>query len=127
MNRISNAHQVEEPDQFHGGVIADPMGFGKTLTMIALVAADTPVPLGLANEEFEDLMDVGVDSDDTASQTLIIVPPPRTSAPDSGIVLVFWLVSSDRMIQLIVLDTWEEQLSEYVCHPASHTQRPFLT
>lgn len=40
VNTISNAYQVEEPPQFSGGIIADPMGLGKTLTMIALVATD---------------------------------------------------------------------------------------
>ncbi|WDK10382.1 hypothetical protein CGRA01v4_01661 [Colletotrichum graminicola] len=34
---ISGSHQYEEP-QFYGGIIADPMGLDKTLTMIALKA-----------------------------------------------------------------------------------------
>ncbi len=33
---------MEEPPQFCGGIIADPMGLGKTLTMIALIATDLP-------------------------------------------------------------------------------------
>lgn len=33
-------HQYTEPQEFFGGIIADPMGFGKTLTMIALIASD---------------------------------------------------------------------------------------
>ncbi|KAK1964623.1 hypothetical protein LY78DRAFT_704248 [Colletotrichum sublineola] len=33
---ISGCHQSEEPPQFYGGIIADQMGLGKTLTMIAL-------------------------------------------------------------------------------------------
>jgi SNF2 family DNA or RNA helicase len=40
INRISNAYQIEEPPQFYGGIIADPMGLGKTLSMIALIATD---------------------------------------------------------------------------------------
>lgn len=41
VNRISHAVQMEPPNQFYGGIIADPMGLGKTLTMIALIASDT--------------------------------------------------------------------------------------
>ncbi|KAK4243690.1 P-loop containing nucleoside triphosphate hydrolase protein [Corynascus novoguineensis] len=40
LNRVSGAHQNEEPPPFYGGIIADPMGLGKTLTMISLVATD---------------------------------------------------------------------------------------
>ncbi|TLS30089.1 hypothetical protein PpBr36_02652 [Pyricularia pennisetigena] len=46
-NRVSGHRQVEEPPQFFGGVIADPMGFGKTLTMIALVASGLGVTDGI--------------------------------------------------------------------------------
>lgn len=41
MNKISNIAQPNEPSQFRGGIIADPMGLGKTLTMIALIATDS--------------------------------------------------------------------------------------
>jgi SNF2 family DNA or RNA helicase len=41
VNKISHAVQTEPPNQFCGGIIADPMGLGKTLTMIALIASDT--------------------------------------------------------------------------------------
>ncbi len=77
INRVSDAHQVEEPDQFYGGIIADPMGFGKTLTMIALAATDYDIPhsptfsnLSIRNEAMET-------PDYTSPQTLIIVPPSR--------------------------------------------------
>ncbi|PFH57629.1 hypothetical protein XA68_14768 [Ophiocordyceps unilateralis] len=86
LNRVSNADQLEEPRQFYGGIIADPMGFGKTLTMIALVGSDSE-SLNV-NTTFLDMMDVDEDDPDVAT-TLIVVPPP-------------------------LLDTWEEQLAEHV-------------
>ncbi|KAK4444372.1 SNF2 family N-terminal domain-containing protein [Podospora aff. communis PSN243] len=88
INRISGTHQNEEPQQFHGGIVADPMGFGKTLTTIALVATDVCDSRSLLNDDpFHDY-DTGLDVTN-ASQTLIVVPPP-------------------------LLDTWEEQLAEHV-------------
>ncbi|RYP60974.1 hypothetical protein DL769_007911 [Monosporascus sp. CRB-8-3] len=48
VNAISEIGSNEPPPQLHGGIIADPMGLGKTLTMIALAATDLHVfPGGL--------------------------------------------------------------------------------
>ncbi|KAL7917884.1 SNF2 family N-terminal domain-containing protein [Trichoderma austrokoningii] len=66
VNHVSNAYQDEEPEEFSGGIIADPMGLGKTLTMISLVASDV--------QPHEPVMDV--DDVTTLATTLIIVPPP---------------------------------------------------
>ncbi|KAK4060672.1 hypothetical protein Trihar35433_10080 [Trichoderma harzianum] len=66
VNHVSNAYQEEEPEDFSGGIIADPMGLGKTLTMISLVASAAQ------------LHKLVMDDDDvvTSATTLIIVPPP---------------------------------------------------
>ncbi|KAJ6785626.1 hypothetical protein PWT90_00499 [Aphanocladium album] len=40
INALSGSGSKEPPPPFCGGVIADPMGLGKTLTMIALAATD---------------------------------------------------------------------------------------
>ncbi|KAK0740189.1 SNF2 family N-terminal domain-containing protein [Schizothecium vesticola] len=56
VNKVSQSHQLGEPPEFCGGIVADPMGLGKTLTMIALAATDANV---------RDL-----------TPSLIIVPPP---------------------------------------------------
>jgi SNF2 family DNA or RNA helicase len=40
VNRISDCRQVEKPSDFRGGILADPMGMGKTLTIMSLVAKD---------------------------------------------------------------------------------------
>ncbi|KAL6352222.1 hypothetical protein LRP88_14427 [Fusarium phalaenopsidis] len=69
LNRISNAYQAEEPPQCYGGIIADPMGLGKTLTMITLAAAD----LDRDNTD----MDTSEDGQSRVAATLIVVPPPR--------------------------------------------------
>ncbi|KAM6534447.1 hypothetical protein FALCPG4_004084 [Fusarium falciforme] len=72
LNRISNAYQYEEPPQCYGGIIADPMGLGKTLTMIALAATD----LDGNNTD----MDTSEDCQQSVSATLVVVPPPRKLA-----------------------------------------------
>ncbi|KAH8690625.1 SNF2 family N-terminal domain-containing protein [Talaromyces proteolyticus] len=84
LNMISGDHQREEPKQFFGGIIADPMGLGKTLTMIALVASDLQIHnVGNAT------LDKRTYNFGTNKTTLIVVPPA-------------------------LLDTWEEQLSQHV-------------
>ncbi|KAL6900038.1 hypothetical protein GGI43DRAFT_406165 [Trichoderma evansii] len=85
INRISASHQQEEPPQFYGGIIADPMGLGKTLTMIALAATDLDNSINTTKDCIE--RDVG--GNPYITTTLIIIPPP-------------------------LLGTWEEQLSEHV-------------
>ncbi|KAK4071004.1 uncharacterized protein Triagg1_6371 [Trichoderma aggressivum f. europaeum] len=84
VNRVSNTHQPEEPPQFYGGIIADPMGLGKTLTMISLAATDLDSDVNNGVH-----MDIDEEQDDAVTTTLIIVPPP-------------------------LLGTWEEQLAEHV-------------
>ncbi|KAF2638471.1 hypothetical protein P280DRAFT_551575 [Massarina eburnea CBS 473.64] len=73
INRITKQHQSEPPQQCHGGIIADPMGLGKTLTMIALAANDfaavTEDRIGW--KQSDDLIPV--------EATLIIVPQPLLS------------------------------------------------
>jgi len=69
LNRVSGAHQNEEPPPFYGGIIADPMGLGKTLTMISLVATDL--------DRESAALDVDEDAKPCVSATLIIIPPPR--------------------------------------------------
>lgn len=68
---ISGDHQLEEPKQFFGGIIADPMGLGKTLTMIALVAATAR---GHSPKDFR-LQGIPDDVGNN-NPTLIVVPPP---------------------------------------------------
>jgi SNF2 family DNA or RNA helicase len=79
INRISNAYQDEEPPQFYGGIIADPMGLGKTLSMIALIATDS------TGYHCRDSVIYGNTDDDVSNKTtLVIVPPPGTSLPTPG-------------------------------------------
>lgn len=70
INRVSDVHQDDPPPQFSGGIIADPMGLGKTLTMIALAASDLDQP-GNQPEVWDDLDDRPV-----VQATLIVVPQP---------------------------------------------------
>ena len=78
MNRISDSHQKEQPENFQGGIIADPMGLGKTLTMIALTASDL-MWVSLARRGNNEFASVG--------QTLVIVPPPRMFTKIGAVVI----------------------------------------
>jgi SNF2 family DNA or RNA helicase len=59
---------MDEPPQFYGGIIADPMGLGKTLSMISLIACDA-----LASTYCPP---TGVAAVKSSDQTLVVVPPP---------------------------------------------------
>ncbi|KAI0840035.1 SNF2 family N-terminal domain-containing protein [Hypoxylon sp. FL0890] len=84
VNTVSNTHQTEEPPQFRGGIIADPMGLGKTLVMIALSATDLDPRYGSRTLNIKDRTDRP-----SITATLVIIPPP-------------------------LIGTWEEQLTEHV-------------
>ncbi|KAK5653426.1 hypothetical protein OQA88_8911 [Cercophora sp. LCS_1] len=84
INRISNARQADEPPPFYGGIVADPMGLGKTLAMIALIASDAYNPMLDYSENLS-----GVLGAESSEITLIIVPPA-------------------------LLGTWEEELRSHV-------------
>ncbi|KAF4957354.1 hypothetical protein FSARC_11329 [Fusarium sarcochroum] len=62
VNNVSGASQYESPPDFRGGILADSMGSGKTLSMIALIAHDRVL---VANRP-------GIVNTNT---TLVIVPP----------------------------------------------------
>ncbi|KAF4437905.1 alpha-1,6-mannosyltransferase subunit [Fusarium austroafricanum] len=68
LNRVSNVSQIEEPPQCYGGIVADPMGLGKTLTMIALTTTDL--------DSDDTHMDIDEDDCPNVPATLIVVPPP---------------------------------------------------
>ncbi|KAL7792443.1 SNF2 family N-terminal domain-containing protein [Trichoderma ceciliae] len=87
INCVSYSSQGEVPPHFAGGIIADPMGFGKTLTMISLIATDNNIPNGGRGDFYEDAT---LPSSSTCrTLTLIVVP-------------------------VSLLSTWEEQLREHV-------------
>ena len=67
INMVSGAHQCKEPPQFFGGIITDPMGLRKTLTIIALVATDLQGESAL-KESAGDI--------ENNKTTLVIIPPP---------------------------------------------------
>ncbi len=71
---MSESGSKEQPPAFHGGVIADPMGLGKTLTMIALAATDLTKSI-----DSREMKDVHSSDSRSVSATLIVVPPPRKS------------------------------------------------
>ncbi|PVH94734.1 hypothetical protein DM02DRAFT_721125 [Periconia macrospinosa] len=73
INHITEEYQAAPPRQTYGGIVADPMGLGKTLTMIALAAGD----LSMRPSAHPDL----TSSHDASSveATLIIVPQPLLS------------------------------------------------
>ncbi|KAK4113157.1 hypothetical protein N656DRAFT_797686 [Canariomyces notabilis] len=84
INRVSDTIQDDQPPQFYGGIIADPMGMGKTLSMISLIASD------IRSDDSEDIHPPWRDDREPCpQQTLVVVPPP-------------------------LLGTWEEELTEHL-------------
>lgn len=72
VNKVSGIVTFDEPPAFRGGIIADPMGLGKTLTMIALAATD------LGSEQHGAFIEGNISAKNSCNgATLIIVPPPR--------------------------------------------------
>ncbi|KAK2729877.1 WD domain-containing protein [Colletotrichum kahawae] len=70
INRVSGARHDHEPPSFYGGIIADPMGLGKTLAMITLVASDSYFMVQSEDSSFS-----GVLGEESCGLTLIVVPP----------------------------------------------------
>ena len=67
MNNINGKRQRDAPITFRGGIIADHMGLGKTLSVIALIASEV-------NREKEDITMQGSDQSCANYPTLVIVP-----------------------------------------------------
>jgi hypothetical protein len=76
INRVTGTQQLDEPPEFYGGIVADPMGFGKTLSMIALAASDAHHPDSDNPSGFP-----GVLGEESNGLTLIVVPPARMNPP----------------------------------------------
>ncbi|KAK3324554.1 SNF2 family N-terminal domain-containing protein [Cercophora scortea] len=68
LNRVSQEVQDQEPPQFQGGIIADPMGLGKTLSMISLIATDTERALRASQRH-------GLTPEYKTAPSLVVVPP----------------------------------------------------
>ncbi|KAK7949550.1 SNF2 family N-terminal domain-containing protein [Apiospora saccharicola] len=85
LNVISGASRLDEPEEFAGGIVADPMGLGKTLTMISLVATDSE-----RGDCFQSSSRGRTGEKVQVPATLIIVPPP------------------------LLLGTWEHELTTHV-------------
>jgi hypothetical protein len=83
-NHISKSDQPEPPPEFRGGIVADPMGLGKTLTMISLIAHDFSMKDSTVRRREQSL-----EEKPHVKATLIVVPQP-------------------------LLGVWEEQLREHV-------------
>lgn len=73
INMISGLQQLDPPPDFFGGVIADPMGFGKTLAMVSLIAMDSYAGNTLSSTEVSRL------SPTSTNLTLVVVPAPSES------------------------------------------------
>ncbi|PCD21426.1 hypothetical protein AU210_016389 [Fusarium oxysporum f. sp. radicis-cucumerinum] len=66
LNRVTNVSQPQQPPPCYGGIVADPMGFGKTLTMIALAARDLEDEKGEQGTDEEGYRNI--------QATLVVVP-----------------------------------------------------
>jgi len=67
LNNVTGDTQPEVPRSFRGGILADQMGLGKTLSMISLIAQD------LDRAKKSDMSSAS----SCISATLLVVPPTR--------------------------------------------------
>jgi len=104
INRVAETRQTDEPPAFYGGVIADPMGLGKTLTMIALIASDAQT---LASGDPSSV--TGVLGEESCDLTLVIVPPACES-PCAPMTQRLGKRISNTATFVVVLGTWEDEL-----------------
>jgi SNF2 family DNA or RNA helicase len=52
-NTITGLAQIEKPPEFAGGILADHMGLGKTLSVLALIAANPANHVAKPNRGFD--------------------------------------------------------------------------
>lgn len=100
-NTITNQQQKSPPPELRGGLLADQMGLGKSLSMISLIAAHPAV-----NMDLEAFAGCAPGKQTPVKATLLIVPYPCKSS------FVYNIYENDVSLQLIfsVLTTWDYQL-----------------
>ncbi|KAF8441249.1 SNF2 family N-terminal domain-containing protein [Terfezia claveryi] len=92
-NLVSGAWQYQIPQEPRGGIIADDVGLGKTLTMISAIA-------GSMDEALRFQSCIEVDSRPNAKSTLIVVP----------------MILLDQWVEQIQLHTVEGSLTVHIYH-----------
>lgn len=95
-NTVTEEQQSLPPPNFKGGILADQMGLGKTLSIIALIAQD--------KDEAKSPMRFNTDK--TVKTTLIVVRAPCES-------VICWRLRYGKcLLRDQVIHTWDEQLEE---------------
>ena len=77
VNKVSGAHQTDAPPLFFGGILADAMGLGKSLTMIALILYGLGQQVGHDKQNEQNFEKHNLVSNSRTKPTLLIVPPSR--------------------------------------------------
>ena len=75
LNNVTGLRQSEPPPPFSGGILADHMGLGKSLTMIALIASDLTPHHRVANIGAITVAQPAIKA------SLLIVPSTRKCVP----------------------------------------------
>lgn len=73
-NNVSGRIQHDPPPQFRGGLLADDMGLGKSLSMISLIAANQFVTTTKPYSKISERVDI---SCPRVKSTLLVAPPSR--------------------------------------------------
>ena len=74
MNTITREYQDVAPTDFRGGVLADQMGLGKSLSVISLIASDK-------DSRFTSV-EAPRAAPNSSNTTLLVVRAPRKSPPN---------------------------------------------
>ena len=100
MNTVTGERQDSAPPEFRGGLLADQMGLGKSLTMISLIAAN---PASIQSVDFSSQESSSCSALRRVKTTLLVLPLPREYS------LTFEPFTTAK--ESVVLKTWNAQLS----------------
>jgi hypothetical protein len=104
LNLVTKERRSTMPPQFYGGILADQMGLGKTLQILALIATD----LEGSNQAIYPVLATPGFGLTRSQTTLVILPISCRLAPFESYAY--------RLTRTLVLQTWSDQLQWFVRH-----------
>lgn len=112
INNITEDAQIDPPPQFRGGILADHMGLGKTLSMIALIASDY-------SNNVNETMQTGFRALPQIPQSRHLATttpplPPRQSEYENFRLLTSFAKTTLLIVPPSLLQSWEAQLAEHL-------------
>ena len=101
-NEVSHSTKMWEPTECRGGILADEMGMGKSLSLLALILYTLPsqTPAKIGNEYYHSIENTGI----RLRATLIIAPKSSKSKSPC--------LENRSLMILIAIQGWEQQIKK---------------